>query len=319
MIYLIVFALLLIMELVFFKIADKYNIIDKPNHRSSHTEITLRGGGIIYWFAALLYFVQNVQDNYLFFIGITIVSVISFWDDIQSLSSKIRFFSHLVAISFLFWNLDLYAIVPIYGILLAYFFFVGSINAYNFMDGINGITGLQSISILSALWFVNNYVITYAADEFILYPIIASVVFLIFNFRKKAKCFAGDIGSIAVAFWILFLISNLMIASQSILWIMLLAVYGAETGLTILHRIYLKEKLSEAHRWHFYQILCNEYKIDHRIVSLGYALLQAIVSILVIWSYQKISDWLIILILFTPLFLLYSIKFYLLDKLENQI
>ena len=76
--YLIIFTLLLVMELVFFKFADKYNIIDKPNHRSAHTEITLRGGGIIFWFAALLYFVQNTKDNYLFFIGITLVSLISF-------------------------------------------------------------------------------------------------------------------------------------------------------------------------------------------------------------------------------------------------
>lgn len=304
------------MELVFFKIADKYNIIDKPNHRSAHTEITLRGGGIIYWFAAMLYFWQNVQSNYLFFIGITIVSMISFWDDIQSLSSKVRFFAHVVAITFLFWDLDLFNLLPVYGVVFAYFFFVGSVNAYNFMDGINGITGLMSISILGAMWYVNNHIVQFANNDFIIYPVLASAVFLIFNYRKKAKFFAGDIGSIAVAFWILYLLFQLFLKTESIIWVLFFAVYGVETSLTIVHRIFLKEKLSEAHRWHFYQILCNEYKIDHRIVSMGYAILQLAVSAAAIWSYQRYSDILVTVVLFTPLFLLYSIKFYLLKKLK---
>ena len=54
--YLLITLVLFLLELLYFKIADRYNIVDKPNHRSAHTEITLRGGGIIFWFAALLYF-----------------------------------------------------------------------------------------------------------------------------------------------------------------------------------------------------------------------------------------------------------------------
>ena len=312
--YLVVFALLLIMELVFFKFADKYNIIDKPNHRSAHTEITLRGGGIIFWFAALLYFVQNISNNYVFFIGITIVSLISFWDDIQSLSSKLRFLTHVLAITVLFFDLNIFVIFPLYGILFSYFFFVGTINAYNFMDGINGITGLYTLAVLGALGYVNQFVVSFVSIDFIIYPMIASVVFLIFNFRKKAKCFAGDIGSIAVAFWIVYLLLKLFLVTNSIVWIMFLSVYGVETALTIVHRIYLKEKLSEAHRWHFYQIMCNEYKIDHRTVSLGYAILQLLVSSMVIWNYQVYSDLAIVVVSLIPLFLLYSIKFYLLKK-----
>ncbi|WP_366184838.1 glycosyltransferase family 4 protein [Flavobacterium ovatum] len=314
MMYLVLFLLLLVMELVFFKFADRYNIIDKPNHRSAHTEITLRGGGIIFWFAALLYFIQNSQNNYLFFTGITLVSLISFWDDIQSLSSKLRFLAHVIAITVLFFDLDIFVIFPWYGILFAYFFFVGTINAYNFMDGINGITGLYTLSVLGALGYVNYFIVPFVSLDFIIYPMIASVVFLVFNYRKKAKCFAGDIGSIAVAFWIVYLLLKLFLLTNSIVWIMFLSVYGVETASTIVHRIYLKEKLSEAHRWHFYQILCNDYKIDHRVVSLGYALLQFLVSSLVIWCYQVYSDVVIILVVLLPLFLLYSVKFYLLKK-----
>ena len=182
------------------------------------------------------------------------------------------------------------------------------------MDGINGITGLYTLSVLGVLGYVNQYLIPFVPIDFILYPMIGSVVFLLFNYRKKAKCFAGDIGSIAVAFWIVYLLLELFLNTNSIIWFMFLSVYGVETASTIIHRIYLKEKLSEAHCWHLYQILCNEYRIDHRIVSLGYASLQLLVSTLVIWSYQVYSDYVIIMVFLLPLFLLYSIKFYLLEK-----
>lgn len=316
MIYIIVFTLLLVMELVFFKIADRYNIIDKPNHRSAHSEITLRGGGIIFWFAALLYFVQHIQDNYLFFIGITVISLVSFWDDIQSLSSKVRFLIHVVAISILFIDLQIYDLFPWYGILFAYFFFVGTINAYNFMDGINGITGLYTLAVLGSLWYTNEAIQVYTDSNFIIYPMIASFVFLMFNFRKKAKCFAGDIGSIAIAFWIVYLLLKLYIQTNSIVWILFLVIYGVDTSCTILHRIWLKEKLSEAHRWHFYQIVCNEYKLDHRLVAVIYATLQIAVSAFVLWGYKNISDMAIIVLVLMPLFALYTFKFYLLKRVK---
>ncbi len=316
MIYLVVFTLLLVMELFFFKIADRYNIIDKPNHRSAHTEITLRGGGIIFWFAALLYFAQHFQDNYLFFIGISLVSLVSFWDDIQSLSTKIRFFTHVLAISLLFVEIDIYSLLPWYGILFAYFFFIGTINAYNFMDGINGITGLYTLAVLGSLWYVNENIQLFVDSDFIIYPMIASFVFLIFNYRKKAKCFAGDIGSIAVAFWIVYLMLQLFLATNSIIWILFLVVYGVETSSTVFHRIQMREKLSEAHRWHFYQILCNEYQLDHRLVAALYAVLQIAVSFFVFWGYQRIPDWSIMIMVVLPLFALYTVKFYLLKRLQ---
>ena len=59
MYYLIILVLLFLAELFYFHIADKYNIIDKPNERSSHTRITLRGGGIIFYLGALAYFLTN--------------------------------------------------------------------------------------------------------------------------------------------------------------------------------------------------------------------------------------------------------------------
>jgi UDP-N-acetylmuramyl pentapeptide phosphotransferase/UDP-N-acetylglucosamine-1-phosphate transferase len=318
MIYLVLVIILFFVMQYYFKIADKYNIIDKPNHRSAHNEITLRGGGVIFWFASLLYLLQNFHSDKLFFIGITLVSVISFWDDIQSLPNKIRVLAHFTAITLVFYSLNIFTIMPIWSIPCLYVFFIGVINAYNFMDGINGITGLYTLAVLSSLLYVNNCISNFIDFNFIVYPIIASLVFLFFNFRKKAKCFAGDVGSIAVAFWVVYLILKLALVTNSFLWILFLAVYGVDTVCTILHRLYLRENIFEAHRHHFYQILSNDYKISHRIVATMYAILQLIISIIVVYLCEKINEIFIYLIILLPLLLIYALKFYLIKKKNDE-
>ena len=317
--YPLVFITLFVIMLLYFKVADKYNIIDRPNHRSAHTEITLRGGGIIFWFSALIYFVQQVQNSYLFFIGITVVSVISFWDDIQSLPNRVRIAAHFIAISLLFYAVNLFQVVPLWGLMIGYIIAIGIINAYNFMDGINGITGLYTIIILLGIVYVNKNVINFTTQDWIIYPILASVVFLFFNFRKKAKCFAGDVGSIAIAFWIIYLLLQLILKTNSLVWFLFLAVYGVDSIMTIIHRLYLKQNIFEAHRLHFYQVLSNDYKMDHRVVAVLYSGIQALVSILVISYFNKLNEGLLFAIILTPLLLLYTLKFYLLKQIKTNV
>ena len=312
--YTILGILLMIIMLLYFKVADKFNIIDKPNQRSSHTEITLRGGGIIFWFSALLYFVQHFQNNYFFFTGITLVSLVSFWDDIQNLSNKIRISVHFISITLIFYDLGLFNLVPIWGVTIAYVLAIGLINAYNFMDGINGITGLYTLVVMGSLLYVNTKIQLFTDGNFIKYAMIASLVFLFFNYRKKAKCFAGDVGSIAIAFWIIYLVLKLILITNSVIWLLFLAIYGVDAICTILHRLYLKQNIFEAHRLHLYQVLSNEYKIQHRLVSLYYALAQIVISVLVIYFYQKVQDLILFVFIITPLLLIYTLKFYLLNK-----
>lgn len=314
--YILITFALFVLELFYFKLADKFNIVDKPNHRSAHTEITLRGGGIIFWFASLLYFTQHIGINYVFFLGITLVSLVSFWDDIQNLPNKIRILVHFSAISLIFYNLNIFEILAWWWIPVAYILAIGIINAYNFMDGINGITGLYTIVVMGSLLYVNQFVFEFIDFKFIVYPILASIVFLFFNYRKKAKCFAGDVGSISIAFWIIFLLLKLILETKSLVWLLFLAVYGVETVCTILHRIYLKENIFEAHRWHFYQVLSNGFKIQHRIVSFLYALVQIIVSCVVVYGYLDFNVLTVFAIILLPLLALYSIKFYLLKKIN---
>ena len=315
--YIIIAITFFLLMLVYFKIADKYNIIDKPNHRSAHTEITLRGGGIIFPIAFLFFlgnqfFLNNYRfslDNslepnfWIFGAGLLIICIISFIDDIIDLSSKIRLFFHFISVTLLLYSINAFQIVPIWAIPLCYIFIIGILNAYNFMDGINGMSGIYSFVVLSSLLYVNQYVINFVAIGFIIYPIIASLIFLFFNFRKKAKCFLGDIGSMGIAFWVIVLLGLLIIKTGQFKWILFLAVYGVETILTIIERIRLKENIFDAHRRHLYQLFANDKKISHLVISSVYATLQILINVVVIWS--DWSDWINFLVILLPAFFCY--------------
>lgn len=314
MIYLLVIALLFVAELLYFRIADKYNIIDKPNERSSHTRITLRGGGIIYWVAALLYVLFNPSETAGWFLaGITLMAGVSFWDDIKGLGQKIRLLFHLLAMTCAFYLANVFGVYPWWAIVIGYIVFIGIVNAYNFMDGVNGITGLYTLAILLPMIYVNNCVRSFTENDFLLFPLLASVVFLFFNFRKRAMCFAGDVGSVGIAFWIVTLLLLLIIKTQNLIWIGFLLVYGVDTVCTILHRLYLKQNIMEAHRLHFYQILANECKMDHRKVSLIYFMAQLICSALLITLYPTLGWW-IFLVLAVTLVAIYGMKFRLIKQ-----
>lgn len=278
MYYLIVFVLLFVAELFYFRIADRCNIIDKPNERSSHTKITLRGGGVIFYFGALAYFLISGFEYPYFILALTFITFISFVDDVCSISQKLRLLFHFLAIVLMFYQLGLFPL-SWWWIIIALIICTGIINAYNFMDGINGITGGYSLIILATLAYVNSEIVTFV-EPALIYTVFCSVlVFCFFNFRKKAKCFAGDVGSVSIAFILLFLTGKLIIQTEDFSWIILLVVYGVDSVLTIIHRLMLHENIGLPHRKHMYQLMANELKIPHVVVSLIYMLVQAVVII----------------------------------------
>lgn len=277
MIYLIQFLLLLVLELIYFKVADKLNIIDKPNQRSSHTHITLRGGGVVFYFGALLYFLFNGFSYPYFMLGLTLITVISFIDDIKSSSRLARLGVHVTAMLLMFYEWGLFTNFPWWYILIALIFCTGIINAYNFMDGINGITGGYSLVLLIAL-MIPNYTTTHYIDpNFLRVVLLAVIVFNLFNFRTRAKCFAGDVGSVTIAFILIFALGKLILATGDLTYLIFLVVYGVDSVLTIIHRLMLKENIFDAHRKHAYQLLANELGWKHVVVSLLYMTLQGII------------------------------------------
>ena len=281
--------ILVLVELVYFKIADNYNIIDKPNDRSSHKNITLRGGGIIFYIGALLYFLFYGFSYPLFSLGLTLIAIISFLDDIKTVNSKIRILVHFTAMLLMFYDCGLYSL-PWYFTLAALIVSTGIINAYNFMDGINGITGGYSLVVMASFWYINNNIIFFIDNNLIYVISLSLLVFNFFNFRKRAKCFAGDVGSVSIAFIIVFLLGKLIVQTQDLTYIILLLVYGVDSILTIVHRIILKENIFVAHRKHLYQIMSNELNILQIYVTIVYMAIQ--MGIMVgYFAFQSYSVW----------------------------
>ena len=278
--YFIIFILLFVAEFLYFRIADKFNIIDKPNERSSHSTIVLRGGGIIFLISVWIWGAFFGFQYPWFLVGLTLVAGISFVDDIHSLPDSVRLVAQFAAAAMAFYQLGILHWSMWWIILLALIVYVGATNVINFMDGINGITAGYSLAVLIPLALVNiNNV--FVEQSLIISTILASLVFCIFNFRPKgkAKCFAGDVGSIGIAFIILFLLGNVIIRTMDITWLIFLLVYGVDGCLTIVHRIMLHENLGEAHRKHAYQIMANELKVGHVKVALLYTVMQLVISL----------------------------------------
>lgn len=280
MTYLIIFVLLLAAELVYFRIADKFNIIDKPNERSSHSTIVLRGGGIIFLIGAWVWSAFFGFDYPWFLAGLTLVAGVSFVDDIRSLPDSVRLVAQFAAAAMAFYQLGILHWSMWWIVLVALIVYVGATNVINFMDGINGITAGYSLAVLLPLMAVNMDG-GYVEQSLIISTVLASLVFCIFNFRPKgkAKCFAGDVGSIGIAFIMLFLLGNVIIKTEDITWLIFLLVYGVDGCLTIVHRIMLHENLGEAHRKHAYQLMANELKIGHVKVASLYMVMQLAVSL----------------------------------------
>ena len=310
MYYIIILVLLFVAELFYFRVADKFNIIDKPNERSSHSRITLRGGGIIFYFGALAYFLSNHWEYPWFMLALTLITFISFVDDIRSTSQGLRLVFHFTAMALMFYQWGLFSL-SWWWIIIALIICTGIINAYNFMDGINGITGGYSLVILGALAYINSEITTFVEPALINTVLCSVLVFCFFNFRKKAKWFAGDVGSVSIAFILLFLIGKLIIKTEDFSWIILLSVYGVDSVLTIIHRLMLHENIGLPHRKHMYHLMANELKIPHVGVSLIYMGAQALV-ILGYFCFVRYGYWYLlgIIVLLSGIYVLFMRRYF---------
>ena len=325
--YLIIAAILLVAELLYFKIADKCNIIDKPNERSSHTTIVLRGGGIIFTLSMIAWAVLMVVQGYdvmpylPFLVGLIMIATVSFWDDVHSLPDSLRMVVQIISILLMFWSMGLYTAANSWLwtaviVVVALFFCVGATNFINFMDGINGITAAYSFAMLLPILLMNRG-LGFIEESYLIVAILGVIVFSIFNFRPKgkAKCFAGDVGSIGIAFIILFALGRLMLATKDVTYIVFFLVYGIDGSLTIFHRIMLHENLGQAHRKHAYQLMANELKMSHVTVSLIYMVMQLVISlgfiylcpntVLAHWIYLVVAG-----IVLAVAYVLFKMKYY---------
>jgi len=313
---LLILLILIALELLYFKIADRFNIIDKPNQRSSHTKIVLRGGGVIFLLGAWIWSIFYGFQYPWMLAGVTIAAGISFADDIHSLPDSIRLIAQFIAMGLMFQQLGLLQWNTWWAAAAALIVCVGATNIYNFMDGINGITAGYSLSVLIPLLLLNRTE-TFVEETLIIVTTLATLVFSYFNFRpkNKAKCFAGDVGSVGIAFLLLFMLGSLIIKTRDITWLTLLIVYGTDGCLTICHRIMLHEHLGEAHRKHAYQLMANELGMSHVLVSLIYTAIQLAISLVMILLIPAtpLAHWLYLLsavLILTALYIVFMKKNY---------
>lgn len=306
----IIAVLLVILELCYFRIADKFNIIDKPNLRSSHKRITLRGGGIVFLFGIWLYSAFFGFQYPWFLLGLTMIALVSFVDDVHSVPNRYRIVIHFLAMLLMFYQWGIFSEGQWWIIIPALIVCTGIINAYNFMDGINGITGGYSLAVLVPLAVLNRSV-SFTDMNLIYVSLISVLIFCFFNFRTKAKCFAGDVGAVGIAFIILYLLGDLIIQTGNLWYILFLGVYGVDSVMTICHRLILRENIFQAHRKHVYQLMANELKMPHVLVSSIYMVLQLLISFGLI--YMPGNKWIYlssVLVVLALIYILFKKKYY---------
>ncbi len=281
---------------VYFKIADKFNIIDKPNSRSSHTELTIRGAGVVFAVMGIIGFLVTPRysptghsgsldsgflGNYGFLWGLILIAIVSFWDDVRPLPPRIRMLVQTVAVAMM--------VVPLgaewWIVGLAMVLIIGTINAYNFMDGINGITALYSLVAVGTALIMLKLGYKLVLGEQMWLALGASLLaFSFYNVRKKARCFMGDVGAVSLAFVLAYWIYGLVVLEGNLSYILFLGIYGLDSVATIAIRLYKKEDILEAHRSHLYQLMANEKGCSHVKVSSIYALTQTVLNGLILYN-----------------------------------
>lgn len=311
--YGLLFIILMITAIIYFKIANHFNIIDKPNERSSHSIPTIRGGGIIFIIAAILFFLGNGFGYPYLLAGVLVSGIISFIDDIHPVNNRLKFAVHLLSVILIFKECGLLNTLPALYLMAIGIVVIGVINAYNFMDGINGITGLYSLAVIAPLFLTET---NEKLQSLELFSIMGLLVFNFFNTRKKARCFAGDVGSITLAILIVFLLIMRIKQTNQFEYIGLLLIYGIDSVYTIAQRLYQKENIFKPHRKHLYQYFSNEKKIPQLWVSMVYAGIQLIISIAIVYGY--VNYWWLLLILIFLSIIYWVLKFPLIKNTASK-
>ena len=241
MVQLYQFSILLIFQLIFYIVAKKYNIVDRPNQRSSHHRQTVIGAGIVFPFAFFLWLSFYGLSFHYFVIGLILISITSFIDDIFNINQFFRFSVHFCACFLLLHEVGFMS-GSIFVLLFSFILITGWINAYNFMDGINGMTALYSVVLFITFYllYIQNGFIDINLIKIMLFSL---VIFSWFNLRKEALMFSGDVGAISLSYIIAFIFLFFIKENNNWNYILFFSVYGVESVLTIIERIMKKENI----------------------------------------------------------------------------
>ncbi|MES2618084.1 MAG: UDP-GlcNAc--UDP-phosphate GlcNAc-1-phosphate transferase [Bacteroidota bacterium] len=277
---------------LYLRLAKYFNIYDHPVGRSSHINRTITGFGIFILYGLAVYCISYPYYLKSFFIiGLVMLSIISFIDDIVFIKHFIRLIFQVFALTLLAIELpfDYISAEKWPTIIACVILGIGVLNAFNFMDGINGMLGLNSLVILLSFWWLNGnsvdlegHKIMFVSPNFIYTMILGVITFLFFNLRTKARVFAGDVGSIGLAFVIFYLMMNLIFKTGNYAYLLLFSVIGIDAGLTVIYKLIVRENIFVPHRDFLFKKLVHVGKEKHLKISAIYAGVQALISIVVI-------------------------------------
>jgi UDP-N-acetylmuramyl pentapeptide phosphotransferase/UDP-N-acetylglucosamine-1-phosphate transferase len=275
-----------------YRIDENFKLYDHPVGRSSHSKQTITGFGLFVLFGLMIYCIAFPFTLKSFFIiGLLMVCTISYIDDLVFVKHFVRLIFQVFALTLLAIELpfDYVSAEKLPIVIACVIFGIGVLNAFNFMDGINGMLGLNSLVILLSFWWLNNHsvdlegnTIEFADPNFIYTMICGVITFMFFNFRGKAKVFAGDAGSIGLAFVIFYLMLSLIFKTGNYAYLLLFAVMGMDAGLTVIYKLILRENIFVPHRDFLFKKLVHVGKEKHLKISAIYAGVQAIISAIII-------------------------------------
>lgn len=292
---------------LYFPVARKYGLLAGVNNRSSHKKPVITGAGFVFFLSYLCYTLYNVLigNNLHTFPwwmmgGMTVLAILSFVDDICDLWYLIRLPLQFLALMAMLWQLKCDfamtidpAVVQWMAAVMLLFIAVGSVNLYNFMDGINGMLGGMALSMALPILLIDLFVPDakgFVDPHWIGITILSVLVFLFFNYRNEPKCFSGDVGSIVLGYIMAYLVFSLLIETGNVVYILLFAVVYIEAGLTVVQRLFAGENIFKPHRIHFFQLFCNNYYKSHKMVSACYAGIQLTIGLLLfVLNYFEVS------------------------------
>jgi UDP-N-acetylmuramyl pentapeptide phosphotransferase/UDP-N-acetylglucosamine-1-phosphate transferase len=289
---------------LYFPFAEKRGMLAGVNHRSSHTKPVITGAGFIFYISYIFYIISFVNSTWevpwALFLGISILAIVSFIDDLKDLWFFIRLVVQVLAVALMLYqiyiefsmeplamNASILIILAIVGMI----FSVGFVNLYNFMDGLNGMMAGITISALSIFWLIDFFVVDFVDDALLIYTAIPTLVFAFFNARRQAICFAGDVGAIVLGYVMVYMLLSLLMQTGNIVYIFIFASVYLEAAMTVLQRLLAGQNIFKPHRIHLFQLLCNEHKHHHVKISGLYALNQLVFgAIIVTMNYYEIND-----------------------------
>jgi UDP-N-acetylmuramyl pentapeptide phosphotransferase/UDP-N-acetylglucosamine-1-phosphate transferase len=259
----------------------RMNVLDIPNERSLHNSAVPRGGGIaltIAYAMGLLSLGSILWPIWLSTVGFALVGA---WDDVKSRSPLLR-----LGLQFLVAGASCLGLIfvlekPVWIFPLLLFVLISTVNAVNFMDGINGITALHAVvwgaSYAILFWFLNQ-------DSYIGLGIVLCAIglaFLPWNF-PKAKLFLGDSGSYLIGGSLGLLAILGILADAPLAALSPIAIYAADTGAVISRRIRSGERLTEPHKTHVFQKLVDSGWSHSRsaLTTVGFTIITAVLGIL---------------------------------------